>query len=225
MFNKFFPNLCVKVNKLWAKLAKNDEVKDFMEEGSVKANPTLAGTEALITGIEVDGTKYKNVIVEANPTLAGTESELTGIEIDNTKYKLTKTKYYSHNVKLIYSTTGTTPSKAYLLCSFVSTQNSAYTVAQFLSYVRSKGFKVASGNFPTLANMKAIPCNGYGVKGTLAGNVVGFVVSAVSSVTGNYTFHFIIDKSTGDSIDSSNIYGTQLSTSDLSIEDVCYEIT
>ena len=59
MFNKFFPNLCVKVNKLWAKLTRNDEVIDFMESGSVVGNPTLAGTESALTGIKIGDTKYK----------------------------------------------------------------------------------------------------------------------------------------------------------------------
>ena len=104
MFNKFFPNLCVKVNKLWAKLTRNDEVIDVMEEGSVKVNPTLAGTEALITGIEVEGTKYKNVAVEANPTLAGTEADLTGLEVNGTKYAIPSgTQTYEHHIKVIYS--------------------------------------------------------------------------------------------------------------------------
>ena len=61
-------------------------------EGTVVvANPTLAGTEADLTGLQVGSTKYKveqPINVVANPTLAGTESQLTGLEVGTTKYKI-----------------------------------------------------------------------------------------------------------------------------------------
>ena len=70
---------------------------------SVIANPTLAGTEASLTGLEVDGTKYKvpeaGSQVVANPTLAGTEASLTGLEVDGTKYKVPESlKLYLHTI-------------------------------------------------------------------------------------------------------------------------------
>lgn len=48
--------------------------------------------------------------VEANPTLAGTESDLTGIEIDGTKYKVGGggSTLYQHNIKTYYSNNGNT---------------------------------------------------------------------------------------------------------------------
>ena len=58
---------------------------------TVVANPTLAGTENNLTGIQVGSTKYKveqPINVVANPTLAGTESDLTGLQVGNTKYKI-----------------------------------------------------------------------------------------------------------------------------------------
>lgn len=59
---------------------------------SVVANPVLAGDEDALTGIQVDGTKFKvnagGTEVIANPTLAGTESDLEGIQIGETKYKV-----------------------------------------------------------------------------------------------------------------------------------------
>lgn len=66
------------------------------ETGStVVANPTLAGTEADLTGLEVNGTKYAvpsggggGTTVVANPTLVGTEDSLTGLQVGNTKYKV-----------------------------------------------------------------------------------------------------------------------------------------
>ena len=55
----------------------------------VVANPTLAGTESALTGLQVGKTKYKveqPINVVANPVLAGTESALTGLEVGDTKY-------------------------------------------------------------------------------------------------------------------------------------------
>ena len=57
----------------------------------VVANPTLAGTEDGLTGLQVGETKYKveqPINVVANPTLAGTENALTGLEVGSTKYKV-----------------------------------------------------------------------------------------------------------------------------------------
>ena len=54
----------------------------------IAVNPTLAGTEAAMTGLELNGTKYKMPTVSANPTLAGTETELEGLEVNGTKYKM-----------------------------------------------------------------------------------------------------------------------------------------
>lgn len=58
---------------------------------SVVANPTLAGTEDSLTGIQIGETKYavdSGTSVVANPTLAGTEDSLTGIQIGETKYSV-----------------------------------------------------------------------------------------------------------------------------------------
>ena len=57
----------------------------------ITVNPTLAGTESALEGLEVDGTKYKvkqPTDVVANPTLAGTESELKSLKVGNEKYKV-----------------------------------------------------------------------------------------------------------------------------------------
>ena len=63
-----------------------------------KANPTLAGTEAALAGLEVNGTKYKvnqPTTVVANPTLAGTEADLSGLQVGSTKYKVPSGGSYS----------------------------------------------------------------------------------------------------------------------------------
>ena len=66
---------------------------------SVVANPTLAGTEADLTGLEVNGTKYKvPAKVSANPSPAGS-TELTGLQIGSDKYKISGgTKLYKHTI-------------------------------------------------------------------------------------------------------------------------------
>lgn len=66
----------------------------FVDDNSgttVVANPTLAGTEAGLTGLQVGETKYKvdaGTTVVANPVLAGTEADLTGLQVGETKYKI-----------------------------------------------------------------------------------------------------------------------------------------
>ena len=60
-----------------------------IESGSdVIANPTLAGTEEKLTGLQVGETKYAVSEVIANPELAGTESKLNGLEVNGTKYSV-----------------------------------------------------------------------------------------------------------------------------------------
>ena len=66
-------------------------VADAQTGTTVVANPTLAGTENDLTGLEVDGTKYavpQGTEVVANPTLVGDEEDLESIQIGNTKYKI-----------------------------------------------------------------------------------------------------------------------------------------
>ena len=72
-------------------------VIDPSDKGTkVVANPTLAGTENNLTGIQVGETKYKvpagggggGSEVVINPTLTGNEDNVSGIEVDGTKYKL-----------------------------------------------------------------------------------------------------------------------------------------
>ena len=52
-------------------------------------NPEMEGDEPDLTGIEIDGDKYKipeGTAVEANPELSGGESNLSGLQIGDTKY-------------------------------------------------------------------------------------------------------------------------------------------
>ena len=55
---------------------------------TVTANPTLSGTEPLLTGLEIGDDKYKVPDeVNANPTLSGTEPLLTGLQVGSDVYK------------------------------------------------------------------------------------------------------------------------------------------
>lgn len=70
-------------------------LNEIAEQGGggseVVANPTLAGTEYPLTGIEVDGTKYKvnqPIDVEGNPAGVGGGSALTGLKIGNSVFKV-----------------------------------------------------------------------------------------------------------------------------------------
>lgn len=79
--------------RVYPKIIKDclqEDVTDYIE-GQVEANPTLAGTEASLTGLQVGDTKYKveqPINVVANPTLAGTEGNLEGLQVGDTKYKV-----------------------------------------------------------------------------------------------------------------------------------------
>ena len=58
---------------------------------TVVANPTLAGTESDLTGLQVGETKYKvdtGTNVVANPELEGGEDALTSLQVGNTKYAI-----------------------------------------------------------------------------------------------------------------------------------------
>ena len=55
---------------------------------TVTANPTLSGTEPLLTGLQIGDDVYKAPDeVDANPTLSGTEPLLTGLQVGSDVYK------------------------------------------------------------------------------------------------------------------------------------------
>lgn len=81
---------------VWTSDSSSGTLSDYESIGrvysQVTANPTLAGTEADLTGLEVDGTKYKvPPRVTADPTLSGTESTLTSLSIGSTDYRIETT--------------------------------------------------------------------------------------------------------------------------------------
>lgn len=69
-------------------------IENFFAGLEVIPNPTLAGTETVLTGLTIAGTKYKiqsgggGTTVIANPVLDGTEATLVGLQVASTKYAL-----------------------------------------------------------------------------------------------------------------------------------------
>lgn len=126
--------------KVYPKVIKEclqEDVKSYIE-GQVVANPTLAGTENALTGIQVGSTKYKveqPINVVANPTLAGTESDLTGLEVGNTKYKIGGGKQlYKHIIMINSNTLGTQN----LLIEIINDSATQFTITTLATYIRSK---------------------------------------------------------------------------------------
>ena len=92
---------------------KGKTLETYIEENStdgseVVANPTLEGTEAELTAIQVDGTKYKvptGTQVSANPA-SNNGSELTGVQIGDTKYKVGESVGYLTTAPSAANTSG-----------------------------------------------------------------------------------------------------------------------
>ena len=127
--------------KIYPKVIKECFQEDAQEyiEGQVKANPTLAGTEAGLTGLEVGGTKYKveqPINVVANPTLAGTEADLEGIEIGDTKYKIGGGKQlYQHNITAFDASNSNR-----LIVKIINDSNTPFTFSSLVSFLKTNGF-------------------------------------------------------------------------------------
>ena len=95
----------------------------------VVANPTLAGTEGDLTGLQVGDTKYKVPDeVVANPTPGVDDTALTGLQVGDTKYKI---KYYKHIVTIL-SNNEYDSAKIELLC----VNNTPFTTTTFMSYMQ-----------------------------------------------------------------------------------------
>lgn len=73
--------------KLQEGLAALEQVVASLD--TVTANPTLSGTEPLLTGLEIGDDKYRAPAdVSADPDLDGTEPLLAGLQINDDKYKV-----------------------------------------------------------------------------------------------------------------------------------------
>ena len=145
----------------------------------VVANPTLAGTEADLTGLQVGNTKYtvpQGTPVVANPTLAGTEADLTGLQVGTTKYKVPGgTALYSNTIVMNYKTNSTASSAAYMYISIVSS-TIIDSLQKLLNYLNVYGTSIIS-----ISNGKFIPATGNhgGANCTFA---VGYLSTAPNTV-------------------------------------------
>ena len=150
--------------KVYPKIIKEclqEDVTNYIE-GQVVANPTLAGTEAELTGLQVGDTKYKipeGTVVTANPTLAGTEADLESIEIGDTKYKVGGGKQlYRHCITILYAT------QYFISFDIINDREASYTDkwSDITAYMTAKGFNgwnyclPASGRFAKSGDTKAI---------------------------------------------------------------------
>ena len=129
--------------EIWLKrIAENSGGSDVI------INPTLAGTEANATGIEVDEVKYKISEVKANPTLAGTEANLTSVEVDGTKYKVPEAKkLYYHLIETKQESSG--GEARFGFGNLISSRQTPYStisqIAEDLSFNTSKVYPFPCG--------------------------------------------------------------------------------
>ena len=129
----------------------------------VNANPTLAGTEAALEGIEVGTTKYKveqPINVVANPTLAGTEAALEGIEVGATKYKVSSgSDVYVNNIFMQGSYTSGSSTVYQDIITTVISKTPITTVSELMSYIDTYGvlYHLPGGQ----SNTRCIPATGY----------------------------------------------------------------
>lgn len=115
----------------------------------VIANPTLAGTEADLTGLQVGENKYKvpEVInVVANPTLAGTETDLTSLQVGDTKYAIPQgsgggATLYQHNIALVKSAF---LDHGYAQLVIFNDSSTPLTSNDVYNYLNNKGFIVTT---------------------------------------------------------------------------------
>ena len=166
--------------KTYPKIIKECLQKDVTDyiEGQVEANPTLAGTEAELTGLQVGDTKYKvpqGTQVVANPDPAGT-TELTGLQIGDTKYKInTGKQLYQHNVSFIEDTSGYEG----IMFPIINDSPTAFTKSTLANWLYNKGYnnkiwgcsgKVNDGSTKTL----------YGINGYQSGELYAVIVGGTS---------------------------------------------
>ena len=93
--------------------------------------------------------------VVANPTLVGDEDDLTGLEVDGTKYKVPQggqggggggSQLYQHTITLITGTQAT--KKSYVSLTIINSSASQFTINDVVTYFKDNGFSMDTGEFP-----------------------------------------------------------------------------
>ena len=99
---------------------------------------------------EVLGTFLENTDVVVNPTLVGDEPDLTGLEVDGAKYKVPQggggTQLYQHTITLI--TGSQTIKKSYASLTIINSSASQFTISGVFNYFKDKGFKETTQEHP-----------------------------------------------------------------------------
>ena len=109
----------------------------------VVANPTMAGTEADLEGLQVGDTKYKvgGTEVVANPTMAGTEGDLTGLQVGDTKYKVGVNELYLHNISIKKSGDHT----GCVFFKIFNNNSTPFTILTLYDYLTENGHIISNG--------------------------------------------------------------------------------
>ena len=163
-----------------------DELKNIATK--VEANPTLEGTEASLTGLQVGDTKYavpQGTSVEANPLLVGGETSLASIQIGNTKYVVGK-KLYNHKITIFDS--GAYCINLEIICDSETALFS--DISGFLTWLNTNNYK----------QNKPLQCSGYGYWDSALQYVMRVYYASASSlgfsfVNGTSSLGYLYDRS------------------------------
>ena len=118
----------------------SDETSEVV---NVEANPTLAGTESVLSSIKIGGIKYKVSSIEANPTLSGNETTLTGLGINGVNYAMPSggsssggsATLYEHFIQ--FSESGVE-----IAFTFLTSQDVVFTnISSIVSFVKSNNLR------------------------------------------------------------------------------------
>jgi hypothetical protein len=126
----------------------NDPTITFVQGTAIKGTIHLNQSENQTIALDAGGSGGSSVV--ANPTLAGTEADLTGLEVDGTKYKVSsggggsEVHLYQHNIQL--KSTFTDNRK--FVCSVISKSNAPFTVTNFMDFLSSNGFDGSTKLYP-----------------------------------------------------------------------------
>ena len=98
----------------------------------------------LSSGVPAWGTDEGTNVI-ANPTLAGTESDLTGLQVGDTKYAIPSGggASYTHHIKLDYTNNigGTNDEKALIILEITTNSATPMTVSDVYDWLNNNNFK------------------------------------------------------------------------------------
>lgn len=133
---------------------------------------------------QAKGEAEEKSTVVANPTLAGTEESLTGLEVDGTKYAIPSGGHiYEHLIQLYPLVNGTT--NQYWGCvffRFYNNDNTKYTThTALITALQNAGYYLGGTSVIATAWTKCIPASGWANISSVLRNVIGVIYGYVSS--------------------------------------------